>query len=227
MTQILCPSCGQNLPAGVLYCPRCSRRLSRGSAGPSAPSARPDFTENSQEPVPPLFAVSTRTFILMSLCTFGLYELYWCHQNWKRIRIASGEDLSPFWRTVFAPLWGFSLFRRIRTRAEAAEVPILWNSNLLATRYLLFAMARMLPQPWSLTGLFGFLAIIPVQRTAQRINAHLAVTGLAPDSPAYRDRVSVSPSLATDAAGPLIATLIAAFLGCGILMTYIGFGLAA
>ncbi|MFM7314392.1 MAG: hypothetical protein ACKO0M_14725 [Cyanobium sp.] len=176
--------------------------------------------------MPRLFAVSTRTFILLSLCTFGLYELYWSYRNWKQLRIAGLEDLRPFWRAVFAPLWGFSLFKRIRATATAAGVAANWQCNLLGTLYLLFAMARMLPEPWSLISLLGFVAIIPVQRTAQRVNAQRAVTGtqrrLDTDGPPHRDPVFAPPSLATAARKPWPFVLIAVFLGCWILMAYIG-----
>ncbi len=53
----------------------------------------------------PLFPVATHKFIVLSVCSLGIYELYWCYQNWKRLKQASGERLSPFWRAVFAPLW--------------------------------------------------------------------------------------------------------------------------
>lgn len=181
--------------------------------------------------MPPLFAVSTRRFIVMSLCTIGLYPLYWCYQNWRRVRISSSEDLSPLWRAVFAPLWGFSLFRRIRDRAAAAGVPIAWDSNLLATIYLLFGMAGMLPEPWSFISLFSFVAIIPVQRTAQRVNARLADPGThwSPDSdsPADLDPVVAPASVGTSVLKPRYAALIAAFLGCWILMAYIGNSIAS
>jgi len=38
----------------------------------------------------PLLAVQTRTFIVLSFCTFGLQERYWCDQNCKRLRATSG-----------------------------------------------------------------------------------------------------------------------------------------
>lgn len=230
MTPSTCPSCGQTLPEGVLFCQQCVRGLARVSASSSSLLPHPDSSVISRESVPPLFAVSTRTFILLSICTLGLYPLYWCYQNWKRVRISSSEDLSPFWRAVFAPLWGFSLFRRIRNRAEAAGVPIAWNSNLLATIYLLFGMAGMLPGPWSFISLFSFVAILPVQRAAQRVNAQTADTGTAwrpvRDSPADRNPGTAPPSRASSVLKPRYAALIAAFLGCWILMGYIGDGLA-
>ena len=37
----------------------------------------------------PLFPVATHKFIVLSICTLGIYELYWCYQNWKRIKAAS------------------------------------------------------------------------------------------------------------------------------------------
>lgn len=230
MTQRTCPSCGQNLSEGALFCKQCIRTLDRGSASPSPLPPHPDSINTSWDPVPPLFAVSTRTFILLSVCTLGFYPLYWCYQNWKRVRFSSSEDLSPFWRAVFAPLWGFSLFRRIRNRAVAAGVPIAWNSNLLATIYLLFGMAGMLPGPWSFISLFSFVAILPVQRAAQRVNAQTADTGTAwrpvSDSPADRNPGTAPPSRASSVLKPRYAALIAAFLGCWILMGYIGDGLA-
>jgi hypothetical protein len=181
--------------------------------------------------VPPLFAVSTRRFIVLSLCTLGLYELYWCYQNWRRVQIPGREDISPFWRAVFAPLWGFSLFRRMRARSVAAGVPIAWDSNLIATLYLLFAMARLLPEPLSFISLFGFVAILPVQRAAQRVNAQWADTGThwSQDNvrPASRDPVVAPPTFATSVLKPRYAALIATLLGLWILMDYIGDGIAS
>ena len=52
----------------------------------------------------PYFEVALGKVVVMSLVTFGLYELYWMYQQWKRVKIRTMEDLSPFWRTFFAPL---------------------------------------------------------------------------------------------------------------------------
>ena len=45
---------------------------------------------------PPYFSVATHKFVAMSICTFGIYELYWFYQTWKTMRDATGEKLSPF-----------------------------------------------------------------------------------------------------------------------------------
>ena len=181
-----------------------------------------------------LFAVQTRTFIVLSFCTVGLYERYWCYQNWTRLRAASGEEMSSFWRAVFAHFWGFSLFRRIKVTATAAGVPVAWDANLLATIYLLCNLALILPLPWALIGLFGFTAIIPVQRTAQQLNllqagkgTHLKPGDQAPHSAAEGLRALWKGSLrAGSALRPEFAAGIAAVLALLIVQAWLGMGLA-
>jgi hypothetical protein len=43
----------------------------------------------------PLFPVATHKFIVLSLCSFGLYQFYWIYQNRKRLKRASGERSIP------------------------------------------------------------------------------------------------------------------------------------
>jgi hypothetical protein len=118
----------------------------------------------------PLFPVATHKFIVLSLCTFGLYQFYWIYQNWKRLKRASGERLSPFWRVFFAPVWNFFLFRDIGDVAMEAGVPYGWSWHALALTWLVLSGLTQLPGPWGLIGFGSIAAIIPVQRTAQQVN---------------------------------------------------------
>ncbi len=122
----------------------------------------------------PLFPVATHKFIVLSICTFGIYELYWSYQTWKRLSSASEENMSPFWRAVFAPLWGFSLFKRIRASALSAGVPVDWSSGTLATFYLVLNLTQGLPAPWWLLSFTTVSPMIPVLQAAQRVNEHQA-----------------------------------------------------
>jgi hypothetical protein len=119
---------------------------------------------------PPLFQVATHKFIVLSVCSFGLYELYWWYRNWKCLKAASGEDLSPFWRTFFAPFWAYSLFRRIRALAAARGVDAGYHPGVLATAYVVLSLLWRLPDPWWLLSLASIGALIPVQQTAERLN---------------------------------------------------------
>ena len=118
----------------------------------------------------PLFPVATHKFIVLSLVSFTAYTFYWFYQNWKRIKAASQETLSPFWRTAFAPLWGFSLFSHIRSLASTQGIAAGWSPALLGTCFLVLNFLWNLPGAWWLISLAVFVPIIPVQQTAQHIN---------------------------------------------------------
>ena len=128
------------------------------------------------------FPVATHKFITLAVCSFGIYELYWCYQNWKCIKSTTGEDLSPFWRAFFAPVWGFSLFRRVQERAVSANVSVAWHPEALGALYLLMSVLWRLPDPWWLISLATFVPVLPVQHAAQRINAACLATSDRNDS---------------------------------------------
>src|SRR5258705_7059573 len=94
----------------------------------------------------PLFSVATHKFIVLSLCTFGIYELYWCYRNWQRLA-QPNERISPLWRSAFAPFWSFQLFNRIRECATRECIAVDWGSKSLATVYLALNMLWRLPGP--------------------------------------------------------------------------------
>ena len=50
------------------------------------------------------YAVSVVKVIVMVIFSFGLYGFYWSYQSWSRYRRATGESVSPFWRSLFF-LW--------------------------------------------------------------------------------------------------------------------------
>jgi hypothetical protein len=118
----------------------------------------------------PFFPVATQKFIILSICSFGIYHAYWHYENWRRIKNRSNEDVSPFWRTFFMPLYGFSLFRRICATAELEGMPVDLNPYALAAIYLLLNMTPQLPNPWWLINIASFLPMLPIHEAAQRVN---------------------------------------------------------
>lgn len=190
-----CPTCGHVATDPVAVCVRCG-----GSLGQDAPIASPMPRGRTALP---LFPVATHKFIVLSICTGGIYELYWCYQNWKRLKQTSAEHLSPFWRAFFAPLWGFSLFKRVAVLAGATDVPVQWSSGLLATLYLVASALWKLPDPWWLISLGSFAPMIPVQQAAQRINAHYSAQ--CPEAP---NNTYSTANLATIVVGVLLLILV-------------------
>jgi hypothetical protein len=115
-------------------------------------------------------AAATHKFIILSICSFSIYELYWCYQNWWRLKRVSRESLNPFWRAFFAPLWGFSLFGRIRALADSEGVTTNWSAGVLGTFYLLLSVMWRLPDPWWWISFAALVPMVPVQQAAHRVN---------------------------------------------------------
>src|SRR5258707_5832417 len=105
----------------------------------------------------PQFAVSVGKFAVMSLCTFGFYELYWAYKHWDAQRRREEEHLSPFWRAFFAPLWGFSLLPRLQRITAEYGAPATWSGSALALAYFVFSSAWRLPDPCRLVSVLSFL----------------------------------------------------------------------
>jgi hypothetical protein len=122
----------------------------------------------------PQFAVSLTKFAVMSLCTFGVYELYWAYKHWDAQRRREQEDLSPFWRSFFAPLWGFSLLPRLGRITGAYGRPATWSGSALALAYFLLCASWRLPDPLWLVTLLSFLPLLVVQRSINQLNAAVA-----------------------------------------------------
>jgi len=127
---------------------------------------------------PRYFAVSAPKFVVMSLASFGIYGIYWFYQQWALERAHTNEDLSPFWRTVFAPVWVYALLARVRAGAKAADVPTPWSALITAVAYVLLNLAWALDPPYALVGILGAVPLIPVQVTLNQLNARMA-----PDAP--------------------------------------------
>src|SRR5687767_15670126 len=96
----------------------------------------------------PQFAVSLTKLAVMSLVTFGIYELYWSYKQWDAQRRRDTEDMMPFWRAVFAPLWAFSLFPRLQRLSDTHGVGVAWSGTALAVAYLVLHVTYRLPDPY-------------------------------------------------------------------------------
>jgi hypothetical protein len=44
-----------------------------------------------RETAPTFFAVSISKFIVLSICSIGIYDLYWFYKNWQFVRARSRQ----------------------------------------------------------------------------------------------------------------------------------------
>lgn len=135
---------------------------------PYSPPAEP------QSPVAPYFVVSTTKLAVLSIFSFGFYEIYWFYKHWNCERKRTGEKLLPFWRAVFSIFFAFGLFERISTHTELERVAPLENPGLLGVAFVLLAFATRLPDPYWIVSLFSFVPLLPVQAAANRLQRKTA-----------------------------------------------------
>ena len=153
-----------------------SYRPPRAPAPPPAPEHDHDlgFAPPAANGEPLYQAVSPLKLALMSLCTAGIYELYIFYKHWQIVKARTGANISPFWRTFFAPFHAFDLFKRIRSDAEDAGVLVNWNPNSLAWAFFALTITWRLPDPYWLITYLSFIPVMSVQATVQQLNAAVA-----------------------------------------------------
>jgi hypothetical protein len=123
---------------------------------------------------PPFFPVTTTKFIVMSICTLSVYELYWFYKNWNLIKQREQTDIMPFWRAFFAYFFCYSCFSRIREHAESVGVGQSLAASPLAIGWIITSLLWRLPDPFWLVSMLAFLFMLPPVAAANRINAKVA-----------------------------------------------------
>ncbi len=133
---------------------------------PAAPS------QSGTEPL--FFPVSVAKLIVLSIFTIGLYQFYWFYKNWCLIRQHEKSDISPFWRTFFVYFYCHALFRRVREQQVRLEGSSTLAVDVLAAGWIVASLVCLLPDPYLFLTLASVLFMVPVQRTAERLNARVA-----------------------------------------------------
>ena len=110
---------------------------------------------------PGYFAASPLKFIAMSVCTFGIYELYWSYKNWRFIKDRDGLQIMPFWRAVFYPLWHYSLLTELNKTLNSRVLSNGVVRGVLAASVLLLNAMVRLPDPYWLLSMLTVLGFIP------------------------------------------------------------------
>jgi hypothetical protein len=127
------------------------------------------------------FSVSKPKLVVLSLVTFGLYEIYWFYKNWKLVKIRTGRNIRPFWRAVFSVFFCHSLFKFIQDSAISHDCQSSISPGLLTCVYIALTASWRLPDPFGFVSLLTFLPLLPVQGAINEINEKTAIT-IQPDS---------------------------------------------
>jgi len=164
-----CPGCGSAVPEDQDVCSQCGTGIARGESPTPFLPVEPAVVVSAE--LPPFFAVSLWKLAVMSVCTLGLYELYWFYRNWQRVRVREQKDFSPAIRVLFALIFCYPCFRRIRRYGVAMGLSKGPPMIPLALLWMIVKVFGVLPMPGALISLSGFLFLLPVQSYANQINS--------------------------------------------------------
>jgi hypothetical protein len=133
--------------------------------------------------LPPFFQTSPLKVGLLSVATFGLYQLSWFYRHWKR-RKEHGEDVTPFLRAIFAVWFMYSLCQSVNQELERRAGPgpsfggmahEALNAGGLAFGFFGLNMLWRISGPVSFLGILSFLPLVAVQRRINQLHAEMGL----------------------------------------------------
>lgn len=122
----------------------------------------------------PYFAVSPAKLVVMSICTLGMYEIYWFYKHWNQIRVTNRQKVLPFLRAMFSIFTCHFLFMRIKDEAQSSGIAAMFSPGLLTFCYIVPSLFWGSSGILCLLGLGSLWALVTVQRVANSLNDHFA-----------------------------------------------------
>ena len=157
-----CINCGNEINDFDIFCPYCGQRINNEQAT----ETKTDIPQPRKKKELKFMSLPISKLLLMSITTFGLYELFWSYKYWKSVQAFQRKRISPFWRALFNGITNFMLFPIIAQyiKKKSKKEP---EHILLAIIYIAFASCASLDNPF---WLLSFLTIIPLIIIQERIN---------------------------------------------------------
>lgn len=125
------------------------------SAKAKKPTAKP-----TEQPQLAFFETTPLKLVVLSICTGGLYEMYWYYKMWRRAYPKAGK-LGAIVRALFSRLFLYELLKN-------QQVPY---APWLAIAYFALGFAVQLPTFWGVV--ISYLTIVPLVYTQAHLNKRL------------------------------------------------------
>lgn len=128
---MFCPKCGIKVRLAAKFCRSCGYKLPKLKGSEASDRHSQGLTSNTH------LVQSEWTFLLYSLLTFGMYQIYWGWKQWEIVKRVNRLRITPTIRGIFIPLTSFSLFSKILDMAKRSGYRGSYNPGLLATGFFI------------------------------------------------------------------------------------------
>jgi len=161
-----CNNCGKKNPENSKFCKHCGVNLDKHNAEIKDPHTKretiSDYLTSNTSPYP--YVISISKLIILSVATFGIYNIYWFYKHFKSFKDEDSWKVSPLLRAIFATLCSYSLFKRVSKKVDKLDGSMGFNPRGLAIFYFtLYLIPGWIESYWWVS-LFAFLPLIPVQK---------------------------------------------------------------
>ena len=165
-----CNNCGKHNPEGSKFCQHCGKKFTEHySATEGHSSVVPKSTHEfiSQHTTPYPYVISLWKFFILSIVTFGLFDIYWFYRQWKSFYAVKNQKhgwFYIFFISLFAGFSSFSLFKIIAKEVKEVDQRRGLEATGLSIAYILLNILYKLPNPYWLLSSLSIFALLPVQR---------------------------------------------------------------
>lgn len=159
-----CSKCAEKVESDDTFCPKCGNRVSHSLS--ENENNKEDKSKKSKSS-DGFYAISNTKLVMLSVLTFGLYEIYWFYKQWQFVKKAKDLKVTPWARGLFAPLFAYPLFKHIFELAKEAGQKNNPSAGWLALAYFILASMGRLPD-WGWIVSFG--SVLPLFPAQNRIN---------------------------------------------------------
>lgn len=101
--------------------------------------------------------VSTAKFLILSIATTGLYDLWWMYKMWRFFKVKDKLDIMPAMRVIFAIFFLYGLFEIIKKFAHQNNVTASYPSGWLFVGVILLNSIANIPYYISYISFIGGL----------------------------------------------------------------------
>ena len=113
-------------------------------------------------------------FLVISIVTFGLYDIYWFYRNWKQLKAHKYLDINPIKRTIglIIPIYSlvvtYEYFSQIRDVSRDAGVEKLYSLGLVFFSCWFFSVITLSDK----YGIIGILILVPLSMVQNTLNSY-------------------------------------------------------